>query len=90
MYPSMHLGHMTNHHYITQGGVWQNPWADTHLGRHPLWTDTPWVDNPWVDTTPGQKPPDRHPPLTDRHTHLPDTATAADDTHPIGMHSCLF
>ena len=43
--------------------------------RHPR-ADTPWVDTAQADTAPG-----RHPP--------PPTATAADGTHPTGMHSCL-
>ena len=43
--------------------------------------------------TPGQTPPTpgrpsmgRHPPQADI---LPPTATAADGTHPTGMHSCV-
>ena len=40
----------------------------------PLWVDIPWTD------TPGQTPR--------RHPH--QTATAADGTHPTGMHSCFL
>ena len=60
------------------------------LGYTPHWTDTPdqtppslWVDNPslWADTPPsGQTPPRRQTPQ--------QTATAADGTHPTGIHSC--
>ena len=54
------------------------PHADTAPGRHPL-TRHPPVRHP---------PPGRHPPLG---RHPPQqTATAADGTHPTGMHSCLF
>ena len=35
------------------------------------------ADTPWVDTPLGQTPPPQQ------------TATAADGTHPTGMHSCL-
>ena len=46
---------------------------------------TPPADTPWSDTT-----PDRHPPLG---RHIPSgrplpAVTAADGTHPTGMHSC--
>ena len=41
-----------------------------------LITYTPWADTPWVDT-----------PWTDTP---PEMATAADSTHPTGMHSCAF
>ena len=43
-----------------------SPWADTPLGRHPPWADSP---PPWADTP-------------------TEMVTAADGTHPIGMHSC--
>ena len=48
-------------------------------------------------TPPGQTPPagrhplGRHPPWANTHleqSHPPETATAADGTHPTGMHSC--
>ena len=38
--------------------------------------------------TPHWAPPGRHP-LLDRHPP-PQTDTAADDTHPSGMHSCSY
>ena len=51
----------------------------------PSWkSDTPWADTPWQADTPlAGRPPwaGRHPPQ--------QTATAADGTHPTGMHSCL-
>ena len=62
-------------------------WADiplppeTPLGRHPP-GQTPWTDTPWADTLPEQTPPSQTPPPQ-------QTATAADCTHPTGMHSCL-
>ena len=74
----------------------RHPRADTHP-----WADTPKADTPWQtppprqtppgqthtpgQTPPGQTPPGRHPP--GRHSPR-QTATAADDTHPTGMHSC--
>ena len=42
--------------------------------------------NPWADTVPGQTPPGRHP--LGRHPPQ-QMATAADSTHPVGMHSCM-
>ena len=67
-------------------------------GRHPLGTppmQTPprqtllWVDTPLLGTHPGQTPLRQTPP--GRHTppgRLPSKmATAADGTHPTGMHS---
>ena len=54
---------------------------DTPLGRHPLDTPLgrhPLADTPWVDTSPGQTHP----------SPLQQMATAADGTHPTGMHSC--
>ena len=62
----------------TWGGcVWQTPpaWAD------PSPRDPPWADTPWADT------PRQTPPWAD--TPLP-AATAADGTHPTGMHSCFY
>ena len=70
-----------------------SPWADTpqsdtpqsdnSTGRHPQ------VDTPWSDTSPGQIP---LPPRETPHQPQADvqTATAADDTHLTGMHSCYF
>ena len=47
---------------------------------------SPWVDTPQADTLPGKTPPGRHPlPV---HAGI-DMATAADGTHPTGMHSCF-
>ena len=43
------------------------------VSQHALGQTPPWADNPL-----GRQPPVRHPP----------TATAADSTHPTGMHSC--
>ena len=62
--------------------------------RHPLGADTPWnrhpleADTPWKQTPPrADTPQSRHPPEAD--TPLDETATAADYTHPTGMHSCF-
>ena len=76
------------------GGVYTT-WADTPLGRHPLPEQTPRQTIPL-----GRHPLGRHPladtpqadiPRADtplgRH---PRTATAADGTHPIRMHSCFL
>ena len=43
---------------------------------HPLGGHPAWVDIPWADTPLGQTPP------------LFEMASAADGTHPTGMHSC--
>ena len=52
----------------------------THTpGRHPLGRHAP----PWADTP---LPPGRHP---SGQPSPGQTATAADGTHPTGMHSCL-
>ena len=65
---------------------------DTHtpLGRHPAGRhphgQTPSRQSPPVDS-PGQTPPGQRPLPLGRHTH-PEMATAADGTHPTGMHSC--
>ena len=75
------------------GGVCLGAWWDTT----PLWEKTP----PGADTHPPEQthtpgadtPQNRHPleqtPPRDRHTSLGETTTAADGTHPTGMHSCL-
>ena len=54
-------------------------WATTPLGRHPppqADTPCPPARHPRVDTPSGRHPPQQ-------------AATAADGTHPTGMHSCL-
>ena len=77
VYPSTHLGHMTNHHYITQGLVDRHPpgtmpsqtphQADPPPGhpcphRHPARQTPPWADTPsWADTPPGWTPPGQNP-----------------------------
>ena len=53
----------------------------TPLGRHPQ-TDTPLGRHPLGRHPPGQTPPGQTP-------HPPKMATAADSTHPTGMHSCI-
>ena len=66
------------------------PWKQTPPGsrppqsRHPPGADTPLgTDTPWEQTSPGS----RHSPGAD--PPLQETTTAADGTHPTGMHSCL-
>ena len=54
------------------------PPGQTPPGQTPPWADTPL----WADTPPRQTPTLGRPPP------LQQTATAADDTHPTGMHSC--
>ena len=53
--------------------------ASVHAGIHPR-----------VDTPLGRHPPGRHPPWVDTPPPLGQTATAADGTHPTGMHSCIY
>ena len=73
---------------FTGGCLPDTPWADTPGQTYPwvdtTWADTPWTDSwadpPWVDTAQVDNP------WAD--TLPPDTATAADGTHPTGMHSC--
>ena len=48
-----------------------------HVRIHtPLGRHAPWADPPWTDTPRVDTPQ--------------QTATAADGTHPTGMHSCLI
>ena len=73
-------------------------------GRHPQQTHPWWVDTPpgmqthptcrqtqppqWQADTP---PAGRHPPgQTAPEQTPPEMATAADGTHPTGMHSCFY
>ena len=58
------------------------PGRGAHLSRPPLDPPlTPWEDTPLGRHPRGQTSPlGRHPP--------PEIATAADGTHPTGMHSC--
>ena len=79
--------------HSVHGGVWQTPPGRHPLGRSPL-------DR---HLRPGQTPPGQTPPPPGRHlpsladtpphqqTPLPpqQMATAADGTHPTGMHSCI-
>ena len=67
------------------------PWVDMPSpGQTPHWADTP------GQIPPGQIPPGRPPPLTDTTPGIPPrppgqiplVATAADGTHPTGMHFC--
>ena len=55
---------------------------------------TPWADTPQADTPPGQTPPRQTPPpqadTPHRQTPPRQMATAADGTHPTGMHSCCL
>ena len=50
--------------------------ADTPQGRHPSGQTPPWADTPHLG---------RYPPGTSPPSH--QTATAADGTHPTGIHS---
>ena len=85
VYPSMHWGRRPPGRHIPACTG-----ADTPRGRHPLGrrlqADTP-RQTPPKQTPPGRHPPGRHPP--GRHPHPGQMATAADGTHPTGMHSCL-
>ena len=51
------------------------------------------TDPPGADTPPEQTPPpgaDTHPEQTPRADPPRETATAADGTHPTGIHSCFY
>ena len=82
--------HPPGSHPSGQTPLDRHPWADTSppgQTHHP-WSDpqaaTPLGRHPWTDT-PGQIPhpwADTPPPRK--------TDTAADGTHPTGMHSCLY
>ena len=100
VYPSMHLGHMTNHHHTsscigadTQLVLGQQTGLHDGIGHtaHPPWADTPLADPhrqtpPPADRTPGQTPHlGRYHPWAD----TPRNDQCADGTHPTGMHSCL-
>ena len=79
-----------------------SPGADTTQSRHsppeqtPPRADTPQSRHPPEQTPPhlgADTPPKQTPPRADtppEQTLLPDMATAADGTHPTGMHSCIF
>ena len=60
------------------------PLGQTSQGRHPPGRHPPGQRHPPGRHPPGRHPPGRHPP---RQTPQ-QTATAADSTHPTGMHSC--
>ena len=67
--------------FCLQGGGAYTPLgrqADTLPGRALPRADTPRQTPPWTDTRMGRPPPPYQ------------TATAADFTHPTGMHSCFF
>ena len=62
--------------------------ADTSLGRHPLGRH-PLSRHPLGRYPPGQTSPlSRHPSSQTPPLVPQQTATAADGTHPTGMHSC--
>ena len=75
-----------------------HPWAGTLPRQTPPGQTPPWADShPWVDSLPGQQPPLGRHPLPSAYWDTPppcpvhagiDMATAADGTHPTGMHSC--
>ena len=87
--------HLSVSHSVHRGGGDKRPlWADippeqTPMDRHPLGRHPPRQTplgrhTPLGSHSPGQKP---HP--LGRHPLPPETATAADGTHPTGMHSCF-
>ena len=71
---SVHRG--VSQHALGQTPTWADTtWADTR-GQTTPWADILWADTPQVDTSyPRQTP----------HQQM---VTAADGTHPTGMHSC--
>ena len=77
------------------GGVWQippgrhppgqtPPWQTPLPGRHPR-ADTTQADTPLLSACWDKRP---SPCLVHAGIHPPPAATAADGTHPTGMHSC--
>ena len=72
------------------------PWSRHPRSRHPLEQTPPWSRHPPSRQPPlgADTPQSRHLPGADtpqEQTHPPrDTATAADGTHPTGMHSCFY
>ena len=78
-------------HFVHSGRVSASVHAGIHTSpsRHPpgQTPPPPSADTPWVDTPPGRHPPPRQTP-PGRHP-LPPAVTAADGTHPTGMHSCV-
>ena len=76
----------------------RHPWADTPLCRHITPRQTPH----WQTPLPGRHPPGQIPPCPEHagiyitpcpvhagiHAPPKQAATAADGTHPTGMHSC--
>ena len=74
--------------FWSQGGVSQHAWGKTHsLGRQPLGKHPP------ADTPPAQCMLGYTPSLPSAWLEYmpppPPAATAADGTHPSGMHSCI-
>ena len=92
LYPSMHWADTPWQTPPWVDTPWANPpLADTPplgrhcLGRHPPWQTPPLGRHPLGRHPPGQTSPARQtPPWAD----IPPMATAADGTHPTGMHSC--
>ena len=73
-------GRCVSQHTLGQRPPLSSAYWDTHT---PPQADTPLqADPPWADT----HPLGRHP---QADTHTP-AATAADGTHPTGMHFCNF
>ena len=67
---------------LSSGGVY----SSMHWGRHPPPRQTP----RWADTSPCPVHAGIHTPFTvHAGIHPHPAATAADGTHPTGMHSCL-
>ena len=69
------------------------------LGYHPPASRPPLEQTPPQEQTPpreqtpppqSRQPPQSRPPEADTPSGSRDTATAADGTHPTGMHSCLI
>ena len=68
----------------------RHPPGQTPPGRHPP-RQTPLLGRhpPRQTLPPGRHPPRQTPPLGRRPAPPSETATAADHTHPTGMHSCI-
>ena len=70
------------------------PGADTPQEQTPPRSRHPQSRHPPEQTPPKQTPPEQTPPPQSRHpleqTPPRNTVTAADSTHPTGMHSCWY
>ena len=88
--------HLSVSHSVHRGSASVHAGIPPPRSRHPSGADTPWEQTPPEQTHPSPPPPgsihppEQIPPLEQTHPPRAETATAADGTHPTGMHSCSF